>query len=180
VGGSGQDGRSEDQDGWSEGHDAGRPSYRERLRPSLVIVVLVLGLAGIVGVAYGAAYGSVWGWAAGLTLGAIGIALLGATSTPLHVDDRVFRAGRARLPLSAIAGVRPLDAESMRQARRHGDPRDYVVLRAWATRVGVAVDVDDTRDPHPRWIVSSRRPEALAAAIEAARGTRGATAEGSE
>jgi hypothetical protein len=155
-------------DAWTEGDDGEQRIYRERLYPPVAVFVLVAGLATIVGVAYGAAYGPTWGWAMGVTLGLIGLAALIATSTPLHVDDRVLRAGRARLPLAAIAEATPLDAESMRQARRHGDPRDYVVLRAWSSRRGVAVDISDPRDPHPRWIITSRHPERLAEAIRRA------------
>jgi len=159
---------------WSEGRDGGHRSYRERLYPPIAVFVLVIGLGSIVGVAYGAAYGSGLGWLTGILLCLLGIGALLATSTPVHVDDHVVRAGRARLPLSAIGGAQSLDADAMRRMKRmgfsdrqrHGDPRDYVVLRAWSSRRGVAIDLADPRDPHPRWIVSSRHPERLAAAID--------------
>ncbi|MFM1966126.1 MAG: hypothetical protein RL134_1851 [Actinomycetota bacterium] len=152
-------------DTWSEGADGERLIYRERLYPPLPVFLLAAGLATIMGVAYGAAYGAAWGWAMGITLGLVGVAALIATSTRVHVDDRVLRAGRARLPLTVIAGATPLDADAMRRNRRHGDPRDYIVLRAWSARTGVAVDVCDPRDPHPRWIITSRHPQRLAEAI---------------
>lgn len=152
---------------WTEGQDGEGRTYRERLVPPLAVFILVAGLATMLGVAYGAAYGSTLGWAAALVLGGLGVAALLVTSTPIHVDDRVLRAGRARLPLSSIAHAATLDAEAMREARRHGDPRDYVVLRAWSSRRGVTVQLADTRDPHPRWIVSSRHPDRLAEAINA-------------
>lgn len=154
-------------DDWTEGRDGQHRLYAERLYPPLAIFALVVSLAAIAGVAYGAAYGAPLGWAVGALLGAIGIGLLLATSTVIHVDDRVLRAGRARLPLASIAHADPLDADAMRQARRHGDPRDYVVLRAWSSRRGVCVTLDDARDPHPRWIVSTRHPERLADALGA-------------
>ncbi len=150
---------------WSEGRDGGKRSYRERLYPPIAVFVLVIGLGSIVGVAYGAAYGSSLGWLTGILLCLLGIGALLATSTPVHVDDHVVRAGRARLPLTAIGGAQALDADAMRHARRHGDPRDYVVLRAWSSRRGVAIDLVDPSDPHPRWIISSRHPERLAGAI---------------
>lgn len=155
-------------DAWTEGRDGQGRSYRERLYPPVAVFVLVIALATMLGVAYGAAYGSALGWGSGLLLGAVGIGALLATSTPIHVDDRVLRAGRARLPLAAVAQATALDAEAMRAARRHGDPRDYVVLRAWSSRRGVSVQLADDRDPHPRWIVSSRHPERLAAAVNEA------------
>lgn len=157
------------EDGWSEGSDGSHRSYRERLYPPIAVFILVFGLAMLVGVAYGAAYGALWGWGFGILLGVIGMGVLLATSTPIHVDDRVVRVGRARLPLASIAGAQPLDREAMQEARRHGDPRDYLVLRAWSSRRGVSIPLDDTHDPHPRWIVTSRHPERLADAVSRAR-----------
>ena len=151
--------------GWSEGRDGSHRSYRERLYPPIAVFILVIGLATLVGVAYGAAYGAAWGWGFGILMGAIGLGVLLATSTPIHVDDRVVRVGRARLPLTSVAGAEPLDREAMQEARRHGDPRDYLVLRAWSSRRGVLISLDDVRDPHPRWVVTSRHPERLAQAV---------------
>lgn len=154
-------------DSWTEGRDGEVRRYRERLYPPVAVFILAAGLATMLGVAYGAAYGSALGWASGLLLGTLGFAALLATSTPIHVDDRVLRAGRARLPLTSVARATALDAEAMREARRHGDPRDYVVLRAWSSRRGVSVQLADARDPHPHWLVTSRHPERLAAAVNA-------------
>lgn len=155
--------------GWTEGQDGLQPCYRERLHAPATVFVLVLGLAAIVGIAYGSAYGSTWGWLVGVALCLVGMAGLVATSTILRVDDTVVRAGRARLPLTAIATVHPLDPEAMRHAKRFGDPRDYLVLRAWSSRSGVAIGLADPRDPHPRWVISTRHPDRLTAAIEEAK-----------
>lgn len=156
-------------DGWAEGRDGNHRSYRERLYPPIAVFILVIGLAMLVGVAYGAAYGAAWGWGFGMLLAAIGLSVLVATSTRIHVDDRVVRVGRARLPLASVAGAWPLDRDAMQEARRHGDPRDYLVLRAWSSRRGVSMPLDDPHDPHPRWIVTSRHPERLAEAVNQAR-----------
>lgn len=155
-------------DVWREGRDGRDPTYREWLYPPALLIVIVLGLATLVGVAYGAAYGPLLGWMVGGGLTAIGLTLLAVSSTHVRVDDRVVRAGRARLPLWAIAEAIPLDADGMRQARRHGDPRDYLVLRAWSSRRGVSIIVDDPADPHPQWVVTTRHPDRLAATINAA------------
>lgn len=159
-------------DSGSEGRDGSIATYRERLYPSPVLVLVVLGLVSLVGVAYGAAYGATLGWTFGLLLAGAALALLAATSTPIRVDDRVVRAGRARLPLAVAAEAVPLDSDAMRDARRHGDPRAYLVLRAWSSPRGVRLDLDDARDPHPYWIITSRHPERLADAINAARADR--------
>ena len=58
-----------------------------------------------------------------------------------------------------------LDAEEMRlQAGRDADARAYLLLRPYLKR-GVRVDLTDPSDPAPYWLISSRRPDRLAAAL---------------
>ena len=68
-----------------------------------------------------------------------------------------------------LAELQRKQRDAMQEARRHGDPRDYLVLRAWSSRRGVSMPLDDPHDPHPRWIVTSRHPERLAEAVNQAR-----------
>jgi hypothetical protein len=85
------------------------------------------------------------------------------------VDDLVLRAGRARLPLRHVARVATFDAQRTREARGpQADPRAYLCLRGWI-RTSVLVEVDDPDDPHPYWLVSTRRPRDLAPVLAAAR-----------
>lgn len=80
----------------------------------------------------------------------------------LHVDD-------AHLPVRFIADVVPLDVSGRREVLGVGaDPLAFVVQRPW---IGGAVQVvlDDPEDPTPYWVVSSRHPTELAAALLAAR-----------
>ncbi len=158
---------------WTEGEDGRAPTYSETLRPPIAAWIIALGLSALMGIAYGAAYGAPLGWAVGSAFAVLGVLLFTLTSIRLRVDDRVVRAGRARLPHGAIAQAVPLDAPAMVAARRHGDPRDYLVLRTWSSRTGVAITLADVRDPHPRWVVTSRNPEAFSAAINAARPSEG-------
>ena len=84
------------------------------------------------------------------------------TATEFQVDD-------ARLPLSVISDVIPLDAAGKREALGVGShPLAFVVQRPW---IGGAVQVllDDPADPTPFWVVSSRHPVELASALLRAR-----------
>ncbi|HLT11223.1 MAG TPA: DUF3093 domain-containing protein [Micromonosporaceae bacterium] len=84
----------------------------------------------------------------------------------LRVDD-------ANLPLDVIADVVPLSAEEKRVLLgREADPLAFVIQRPWVPG-GVRIDLDDPNDPTPYWFISSRHPERLAAALKAARVTRG-------
>jgi hypothetical protein len=80
----------------------------------------------------------------------------------LHVDD-------ARLPMSAVAEVQVLEPVAYSDALGVAlHPLAFVVQRPWIGR-GVRVVLDDPEDPTPYWIVSSRRPDRLKAALTASR-----------
>lgn len=95
--------------------------------------------------------------------------LVGYGRTRVEIDSVGVTVGRARLEWAACGPVQPLDADAAR--RLHGvdaDARAYLVTRPYLRRA-VRLDVDDPADPTPYWLVSTRRPEQLAAAVEANR-----------
>jgi 3D (Asp-Asp-Asp) domain-containing protein len=144
--------------------------YRERLTPPWWLWLLIVSLTGTLAVAYGAAYGASVGWLVFVpTTTLMGLALV-VTSPVVSVDDTVFRAGRARLPVTYAGAATALDAAAARAARSvDADARAYLVLRTWTTPRAVKVEVTDEEDPHPYWLVSVRRPDRVVAALEAVR-----------
>ncbi len=85
-----------------------------------------------------------------------------------------LQAGDARIPVVALGPAVPLDAPTMRHELGPGlDARSHRCIRGWVAS-GVRVPVTDPRDPVPYWLVSTRRPERLAAALAAATGPAGA------
>jgi hypothetical protein len=83
----------------------------------------------------------------------------------VSVEDGWFRAGRARVELRFVGEVVPLDAEATRLvAGRDADARAYLLLRPYRKKA-VKVSLSDPADPTPYWLVSTRRPDALAAAL---------------
>jgi len=101
--------------------------------------------------------------AIGLYLVLIALAILG--SPTLDVRDGVLRAGRAAIPVELIGEVEALDAASLRAAIGPGaDARNFLLLRGWIHR-GVRIEIVDENDPTPNWIVTSRKPLALAEAL---------------
>jgi hypothetical protein len=80
------------------------------------------------------------------------------TGDELRVDD-------ARLPLRFVAAAAVVEPEERRRLLgTEADPLAFAVLRPWV-RGTVRVDLDDPADPTPYWLISSRRPEALVAAL---------------
>ena len=101
-----------------------------------------------------------------------GFAAVYAWSGRVAVSDGELRAGRAHIPVTLLGCAEPLDGERAR--RRLGaelDARAYHFVRGWI-RTGLAVPVLDPEDSTPYWYVSTRHPDRLAAAIEAARPSR--------
>lgn len=81
-----------------------------------------------------------------------------------------LQAGDARIPVVALGPAETLDAPSMRYALGPGlDARSHRCIRGWVS-TGVRVDVVDVRDPVPYWLLSSRAPGRLAAALGAVDG----------
>jgi hypothetical protein len=90
---------------------------------------------------------------------------LGYGAARVSVRDGVLTAGRARISLEHVGEVEALDAAETRLlAGRHADARAYLLLRPYLSRA-VRIGIDDPADPTPYWLVSSRRPDRLAAAL---------------
>ena len=85
----------------------------------------------------------------------------------IHVSGAELKAGRATLPAAALGPADALDGEGARALRTYeADPRAFLLLRSYVS-TAVRVEVDDPADPTPYLYLSSRRPEQLAAAVNA-------------
>ncbi|MGC4805523.1 DUF3093 domain-containing protein [Micromonospora sp. DT233] len=85
------------------------------------------------------------------------------------VADGELRVDDARLPVRFVADAVALDAAGRREVLGVGaDPLAFVVQRPWVSGA-VQVVLDDPADPTPFWVVSTRHPVRLAAALLAAR-----------
>lgn len=74
-------------------------------------------------------------------------------------------AGRARLPFDAISRTAVVPASAKQAAMgRQLDPEAFVVHRGFVPTMVIVV-LDDPMDPTPYWLISTRDPERLAAAL---------------
>ncbi len=101
------------------------------------------------------------------------VVLLVATSPAVVVDlgepdvgeGPSLQAGRAHIGAEHLGEAEMLDAGRLRAVMGpEANGRAYLCHRSWV-RQGVRVEVTDPRDPTPYWLVSSRRPEELVAAL---------------
>jgi hypothetical protein len=99
------------------------------------------------------------------------VAILIATSPVIEVTTEQFVAGRARLPIRFIGSVEGFrDDEATLERGQRLDSHAWLLIRGWIGPI-VRVDVLDENDPTPYWVVSTRHPEDVVAAIAKARAT---------
>ena len=85
-----------------------------------------------------------------------------------------FYAGRAHITVDLLGVPVALDAQASRRlAGVDADARAYLLLRPYVSR-SVQVPVRDAHDPAPYWLVATRRPDQLVAALVAAGAPSGA------
>lgn len=105
--------------------------------------------------------------AGAVVLGGLGLLVHRFGSLLVRVDDAGLHVGRAVLDPSHLGTVTSLHRVEYRELLGpSADARAYLVTRPYLDR-GVRVDVHDPSDPTPYWLVSTRRPDALAAAVAA-------------
>ncbi|HET9127210.1 MAG TPA: DUF3093 family protein [Propionibacteriaceae bacterium] len=141
--------------------------YVERLRPPFWWWLIAFGLWASVAVAVWAYLGPWWAaLATGAVMAATG-ALILQQSLTVRVDADGFHAGRNLLEWPWLASAHPLQAAGTRSYLSSADHHDdFFAVRPYATAALVLV-LDDPADRHPRWVVSSARPDRLAAAVAA-------------
>jgi len=143
-------------------------SYRERLLVPVSYWLLTVPVV----VSLGAeAYFFVDGFIPPLVIGLlaviVGVFLVHWSAATIEVTGSVLRAGKDTLPLSEAGQVLALDERQSAQLRGpKGDPAAHLLLRPYLKRA-VYVGLADPGEGVPYWLVATRHPGELAAAIEA-------------
>jgi hypothetical protein len=97
------------------------------------------------------------------------VAMLVVSSPVISVSGGVLRAGRARIDLDQVGHAEAFEgADASAERGPRLDARAWLLIRGWVQPV-VRIPVIDVNDPVPYWLISSRRPRKLAAAINGSR-----------
>jgi DUF3093 family protein len=90
-------------------------------------------------------------------------------SVTIELTDAELRAGAQSLALNQVGQVTALDQEQTRALRGpRADPAAYLLIRPYLP-VAVYVEVTGPQAAHPYWLIATRAPAELAAAIDRAR-----------
>ena len=144
------------------------PRFRERLVPgpgTVIAVLLLLPAIFVVCLPLSPAAGAVL---AVVVTAAVELGLF-FSAPVVSVEDGVLVAGRARIPVLLTGEAEAFRGAAATAARGVGlDARAWTLFRGWVDPV-LRVRIEDPDDPAPYWVLSSRRPDELRAALDAER-----------
>jgi hypothetical protein len=165
--------------GRSPRHDGGAAEYRERLLVPVTYWLLAVPAAATLGAeAYFFVDGFIPPLVIGVIFALIATLLVHWSSATIEVTGDVLRAGEDTLALSDVGEVIALDErQAMALRGPQADPAAHILLRPYLKRA-VFVRLADKADGVPYWLVATRHPEMLAAAIESARPSDGGQHDG--
>ena len=142
-------------------------SYRERLLVPVSYWLLTVPVVVTLGAE---AYFFVDGWIPPLIIGLLAVIvavfLVHWSAATIEVTAGVLRAGPDTLALSEAGQVLALDDRQAAQLRGpKGDPAAHLLLRPYLRRA-VYIGLADPSEGVPYWLIATRHPEELAAAIK--------------
>jgi hypothetical protein len=110
--------------------------------------------------------GNIAGFAvAGLAAVLLTVLFLRYGGAMVEVDAANLRAGRASIERTYLGKATALTGEDARNAfGRDCDPHAFLVLRSYLPGA-VRVELTDPHDPTPYWLIATKNPERLAAAL---------------
>lgn len=86
-------------------------------------------------------------------------------TSEITFDGEVLKIDKANIEVKYLGKVTVLDKTSMRLLRtRDADPAAYLAIKFWEPR-GLRIDLSDSRDKTPYWLVTSKRGEEIAALL---------------
>lgn len=144
----------------------GSPTYSERLWVPLWWWPIGLGIAALLAAELHMGAPGLYAWLPYVVLLPVAVwSLVWLSRRRIEVRDGELVVDRAHLPIEVISrGVAvPASAKSAALGRQL-DPAAFVQHRPWVRTMALIV-LDDADDPTPYWLISTRRPAELLAAL---------------
>ena len=139
--------------------------FREVLRPPIWVLAFIYFLLLSIVLSVWAAFDT---RATLITLAILTLALFWiafAMKSEITFDGNILRIDQANIEKKYLGKVTVLDRSAMRLLRtRDADPAAYLAIKFWEPR-GLRIDLNDSRDATPYWLITSKRGEELAALL---------------
>jgi hypothetical protein len=140
--------------------------FREVVRPPLWLMAFIYFLALSLVIAIWAAMTTAIAAITFITLTIATIVIYFRSALRIEVDENELKVGKAHISLKHLGAVQVLtDKQMLAKRTRDADPAAYLAIRFWTPR-GIVIDIEDTRDTTPYWLVTSKKGEKLARAIK--------------
>ncbi|GAA3053341.1 MULTISPECIES: DUF3093 domain-containing protein [Actinomycetes] len=140
------------------------PSYSEKLWPAWWIWLAAVIIGASVSLIFFPISVGLGATAMVIGVGLLLFALI-ITTPRIEITEGWLSAGRARIERTHVGAVVAHRAQAAREQLGPGfDARAYQCIRGWIDPV-VTIQITDPQDATPYWIVSTRRPEAVLAAL---------------
>jgi hypothetical protein len=144
-------------------------SYRERVLPSLVSlwpVLLILPASYLTLLPFANKIGDFGGIGLGILFTAAVLVSIWFAAPVIEVDERGFSVGDATLPLNVIVGYEIVPADrAFAERGTNLDPAAYVRFQLSVNTL-VKLQIEDSQDTTPYWLVATRNPEGIVEAIK--------------
>jgi hypothetical protein len=136
--------------------------FREVIRAPFWLIAFIYFLFLSLVVAVWAAIGNQPAFLTWVVLTVLIVLIALKTTLVIEVDENEMRAGPAHIELKYLGKATVLDGKEMGRLRtRDADPASFLIFRFWRS-TGVKVEINDTRDKTPYWLITSKRNNELA------------------
>lgn len=143
-----------------------KPIFREVIRPPFWLIAFIYFLLFSFVIAIWAAFDTAAGINASLIALVLGLVAIKMATKIITVADGELKIGRAHIPLQYCGTVEVIAKKDFVRARtRDADPAAFFALTFWISE-GIKVEITDERDPTPYWLISTKRAQALQAALK--------------
>jgi hypothetical protein len=143
-----------------------RYEFKEVIRPPFWLIAFIYFMLFSLVLAIWAAFdnaAAINAFAIAIVLGLVAIYI---STTSIIVADGELRIQRAHIPIKYLGASEAINKKSFSFERTRGaDPAAYFATTFWISE-GLKVEVTDTRDLTPYWLISTRRAEELAQALK--------------
>jgi hypothetical protein len=143
-----------------------RYEFKEVIRPPFWLIAFIYFMLFSLVLAIWAAFdnaAAINAFAIAIVLGFVAIYI---STTSIIVANGELRIQRAHIPIKYLGANEVITKKNFSYERTRGaDPAAYFATTFWISE-GLKVEVTDTRDLTPYWLISTRRAEELAQALK--------------